>query len=52
MDVKSGRGYPASALSNFAYHPFIIDGVLCNSMEEWGCYLRIMIFCLRFNCVL
>lgn len=33
MDVKSGRGYPASALSNFAYHPFIIDGVLCNSME-------------------
>lgn len=33
MDIKSGAGYPASALSNFAPHPFEIDGVLCNSME-------------------
>ena len=33
MDIGSGNSYPASALSNFAPHPFIIDGVLCNSME-------------------
>lgn len=33
MDIRSGCGYPASALSNFAPHPFEIDGVKCNSME-------------------
>lgn len=33
MDIKSGTGYPASSLSNFAPHKFIIDGVGCNSME-------------------
>ena len=33
MDIGSGSGYPAAALSNFAPHPFIIDGVSCNSME-------------------
>ena len=33
MDIGSGTGYPSSALSNFAPHPFVIDGVLCNSME-------------------
>ncbi len=33
MDIGSGSGYPTSALSNFAPHPFIIDGVECNSME-------------------
>lgn len=33
MDIKSGNGYPASALSNFALHPFIFSGVQCNSME-------------------
>lgn len=33
MDIKSGSGYPASVLSNFAPHPFEIDGVKCNSME-------------------
>lgn len=33
MDIKSGCGYPASALSNFAPHPFEIDGIKCNSME-------------------
>ena len=33
MDIKSGSGYPASALSNFAPHPFIFDGVPCASME-------------------
>jgi len=33
MDIGSGAGYPASALSNFAPHPFVIDGVKCYSME-------------------
>lgn len=33
MDICSGSGYPASSLSNFAPHPFVIDGVECNSME-------------------
>lgn len=33
MDIGSGSGYPASALSNFAPHPFNIDGVQCASME-------------------
>lgn len=33
MDIGSGMGYPAAALSNFAPHPFEIDGVQCNSME-------------------
>ena len=35
MDISSGSGYPASNLSNFAPHEFIIDGVQCASME--GC---------------
>lgn len=33
MDIGSGTGYPSSSLSNFAPHPFEIDGVQCNSME-------------------
>ncbi len=33
MDIGSRGQYPASALSNFAYHRFVIDGVQCNSME-------------------
>ena len=33
MDIKSGCGYPASALSNFAPHPFIFDGVHIASFE-------------------
>lgn len=33
MDVGSGQGYPASALSNFTPHPFVFDGVECSSME-------------------
>ena len=33
MDIGSGKGYPSSALSNFAPHPFVIDGVECASME-------------------
>jgi len=33
MDIASKSGYPASALSNFAPHPFVFDGVRCASME-------------------
>lgn len=33
MDIRSGKDYPSSALSNFAPHPFEIDGVKCASME-------------------
>jgi len=33
MDIGSKSGYPASALSNFAPHPFVFDGVECASME-------------------
>lgn len=33
MDISSGNGYPSSALSNFAGHSFIIEGIPCSSME-------------------
>lgn len=33
MDIGSGTGFPSATLSNFAPHPFVIDGVECNSME-------------------
>lgn len=33
MDIGSGKAYPCNALSNFAPHPFVIDGVECASME-------------------
>jgi len=33
MDIGSGNTYPSNSLSNFAPHPFEIDGVKCNSME-------------------
>ena len=33
MDIGSGTGYPSSALSNFAPHSFVFDGVECASME-------------------
>lgn len=33
MDIGSGNSYPSNALSNFAPHPFVIDGVECASME-------------------
>jgi len=33
MNIGSGLAYPANALSNFAPHPFVIDGVECASME-------------------
>ncbi len=33
MNIGSGNGYPEGAISNFAPHPFVIDGVKCASME-------------------
>lgn len=33
MDIGSGSGFPSATLSNFSPHPFIFDGVECNSME-------------------
>lgn len=33
MDIGSGNGFPSATLSNFSPHPFIFDGVECNSME-------------------
>ncbi len=37
MDIGSGKGYPSSALSNFAPHPFTVTWwgatLECNSME-------------------
>jgi hypothetical protein len=33
MDIGSNDNYPGCALSNFAGHRFIIDGIQCNSME-------------------
>jgi len=33
MDIGSGTKYPASSLSNFSPHAFVIDGVECASME-------------------
>jgi predicted NAD-dependent protein-ADP-ribosyltransferase YbiA (DUF1768 family) len=33
MDVGSKQGYPASALSNFTPHPFVLEGVSISSME-------------------
>ena len=33
MDIKSKNRWPSSALSNFAPHLFVIDGVECASME-------------------
>ena len=33
MDIGSGNGFPSATLSNFTPHPFIFDGVECNSME-------------------
>ncbi len=33
MDIKSGKAYPAGALSNFAPHPFTFRGHEVSSME-------------------
>lgn len=33
MNIGAGNSYPANALSNFAPHPFELDGVKINSME-------------------
>lgn len=33
MDIRSTGKYPSNKLSNFAGHRFVIDGIVCNSME-------------------
>jgi hypothetical protein len=33
MDIRSNCGYPGSYLSNFAFNPFVFDGVKVASME-------------------
>lgn len=33
MDIGSGASWPSCALSNFAPHEFVIDGIRCSSME-------------------
>ena len=33
MDIGSRGSYPSNSLSNFSAHGFVIDGVVCNSME-------------------
>ena len=53
MNIGSGNGYPSSALSNFAPHPFVIDGVECNSMEGFLQSLKFKDFQMqRYVCTL
>ncbi len=33
MDIHSKGAYPAWVLSNFAAHRFVLDGIVCESME-------------------
>lgn len=33
MDIGAGKGGPSARLSNFTPHPFVVDGIHCNSME-------------------
>ncbi|MEO6341036.1 MAG: hypothetical protein ABIO39_13415 [Caulobacteraceae bacterium] len=33
IDIKAKAAFPAGALSNFAAHPFQLDGVACGGME-------------------
>lgn len=41
MDISSKNPYPSSALSNFAAHSFVLDGVRCASMEGFLQSLKI-----------
>ena len=38
MNIRSGNGNPSSVLSNFTPHLSVIDGVECNSMEDFNFY--------------
>ena len=44
MDIGSKAGYPASSLSNFAGHRFVIDDVECYSMEGFLQSLKLKLF--------
>ncbi len=41
IDIKAKAPFPAGALSNFASHPFVIDGIPCASMEGFLQSLKI-----------
>jgi hypothetical protein len=41
LDIKAKAPYPAGALSNFAAHPFELDGIPCASMEGFLQSLKI-----------
>jgi predicted NAD-dependent protein-ADP-ribosyltransferase YbiA (DUF1768 family) len=41
IDIKAKAPFPAGALSNFAPHTFVIDGVRCASMEGFLQSLKI-----------
>jgi hypothetical protein len=45
LDIKSKAPFPAGALSNFAAHPFILDGVTCACMEGFLQSLKIQDVC-------
>lgn len=34
IDIRSRNGWPAYALSNFYHNVFVMDGVVCKSMEN------------------
>lgn len=42
IDIYSEGGYPACELSNFAEHPFVLDGVQISSMEGFLQSLKYM----------
>jgi len=41
LDIKAKAPFPAGALSNFAPHGFVIDGIACKSMEGFLQSLKI-----------
>jgi hypothetical protein len=41
LDIKAKAPFPAGALSNFAVHPFVLDGVACACMEGFLQSLKI-----------
>ena len=41
LDIKAKAPFPAGALSNFAPHAFVIDGIACKSMEGFLQSLKI-----------
>lgn len=42
IDIHSQGAYPSDALSNFAAHEFMVDGIPCASMEGFLQSLKFM----------